>query len=173
MSALTVVSVMGAFMVWLSYQRKRKAVCVLHSGDECVGILHFRQMRGWPTSMCHVRCTLTKPSLCEGVHALHVHANRVKGTDCATAGLYFDPLDSSQHAESHGGPHTRTRHAGDLGNVRNGFSEVIVPLRVEDLEGRSCVLHERGDDFGLGHTKTSRTSGSAGARIACGTIRKV
>lgn len=36
--------------------------------------------------------------------------------------------------------------------------------------GRSLVIHERADDLGKGNSEASRTTGDAGARIACGLI---
>ena len=36
--------------------------------------------------------------------------------------------------------------------------------------GRSCVLHADEDDLGRGGHKLSKTTGNAGARIACGVI---
>lgn len=38
------------------------------------------------------------------------------------------------------------------------------------IVGRSVVVHANSDDFGLGGTEVSRTTGSAGPRIGCGVI---
>jgi len=36
--------------------------------------------------------------------------------------------------------------------------------------GRSCVVHQDEDDLGLGGFEDSKTTGHAGARVACGVI---
>ena len=46
-------------------------------------------------------------------------------------------------------------------------------ITLSGILGRGLVLHEREDDHGKGGTVASRTTGSAGARIACGTITGV
>jgi Cu-Zn family superoxide dismutase len=43
-------------------------------------------------------------------------------------------------------------------------------IKLNEIRGRGIVLHEREDDNGKAGTDESRTTGSAGARIACGTI---
>ena len=78
------------------------------------------------------------------------------------------------------------RHAGDLGNITAGpdgsatftLSDVQIPLAgANSIVGRAVVVHELPDDLGKGdHSqpgtqgKTSKTTGNAGARLACGVI---
>ena len=73
----------------------------------------------------------------------------------------------------------RHADAGDLGNVEandNGVAKVNIsdshislcgPLSVI---GRSLVVHEDPDDLGQGGHELSKTTGNAGARLACGVI---
>lgn len=42
----------------------------------------------------------------------------------------------------------------------------------ESIIGRSVVVHERMDDGGLGNAPSSKKSGNAGPKIACGTIEQ-
>ena len=107
-------------------------------------------------------------------HGFHIHTygNLIKG--CATAGPHYNP-----HGKTHGGPHSETRHVGDLGNVQadsvgNGRYEhrdhQVMLFGAFSVIGRSCVLHKKEDDLGLGGDEESLKTGNAGARIACGVI---
>ena len=93
---------------------------------------------------------------------------------CTTAGPHYNP-----HGQTHGGPDASVRHVGDLGNVEaneNGEAtyEAEDPLVTlygpYSVLGRSCVLHEKVDDLGLGGHELSKTTGNAGGRVACGVI---
>ena len=109
----------------------------------------------------------------DGLHGFHVHERGDMTKGCASMGPHYDP----HHADRHGGPMDPHRHMGDLGNLpsRDGCLEdvsfVATGLTLGELQGRGLVLHEREDDLGRGNTHASRTTGSAGARISCGTIR--
>ncbi len=110
--------------------------------------------------------------LAPGTHGFHIHE---KG-DCSSgdgmsAGGHFNPL---------GKPHSyatvEDRHAGDMpmlaadaaGNaVMTAELDVITIGRgATDIIGKAVIVHKDGDDF-----KTQPT-GNAGARVACGVIRK-
>lgn len=93
---------------------------------------------------------------------------------CATAGPHYNP-----HGKTHGGPDSAVRHVGDLGNVQadehgNGRYELsdsqVHLFGPYSVIGRSCVLHKKTDDLGLGNDAESLKTGNAGARIACGVI---
>jgi hypothetical protein len=71
------------------------------------------------------------------------------------------------------------RHVGDMGNVEaeadgtgKYFREdhLITLFGAYSVLGRSCVLHADEDDLGRGGHALSKTTGNAGARIACGVI---
>ena len=71
------------------------------------------------------------------------------------------------------------RHVGDLGNVVAGedgvanyeYEDRLVMLYGQySVIGRSCVTHADVDDLGLGGHELSKTTGNAGARLACGVI---
>jgi Cu-Zn family superoxide dismutase len=79
----------------------------------------------------------------------------------------------------HGGPEDEVRHVGDLGNVdvgedgtyRSETTDRLVKLTGPySVIGRSIVVHEDADDLGRGGFSDSKTTGHAGARLACGII---
>merc|ERR1719265_2612331 len=99
-----------------------------------------------------------------------------------SAGPHYNP-----HGKTHGAPGDEERHVGDLGNIEAGADgvskgEIIDRLIKLDGEftvvGRSMMVHADPDDLGRGddsergvNGKTSKTTGNAGARIACGEIK--
>jgi len=80
-----------------------------------------------------------------------------------------------QHDYLHflGGLRAAVRHAGDLGNIRAGQSRVARvritdrKLKLSSVVRRGIIVHAERDDLGLGGDEGSRTTGNAGARLAC------
>ena len=75
-----------------------------------------------------------------------------------------------------GGRTSAVRHVGDLGNIFANKKEIanihifdrLVTLRGNiKVIGRGLVIHAKRDDLGLGGNEGSRTTGNAGARLAC------
>jgi Cu-Zn family superoxide dismutase len=109
-------------------------------------------------------------------HGFHVHALGDLTKGCMSAGGHWNPGGAP-----HGGPGDAydARHAGDLGNVVADASG-NVDVELEDalltlrgplsIVGRSVILHADEDDLGRGAFPDSKTTGHAGARIACGVI---
>jgi Cu-Zn family superoxide dismutase len=72
------------------------------------------------------------------------------------------------------------RHVGDCGNivVEEGGNVTYLTLQSNLIKlsgetsviGRAYVLHADEDDLGRGGYSDSKTTGHAGARVACGTI---
>ncbi|XP_011068977.1 PREDICTED: superoxide dismutase [Cu-Zn] [Acromyrmex echinatior] len=77
----------------------------------------------------------------KGLHGFHVHEFGDNTNGCTSAGAHFNPL-----GKDHGGPNDSVRHVGDLG------------------------VHADPDDLGQGGHELSKTTGNAGARLACGVI---
>jgi Cu-Zn family superoxide dismutase len=103
-----------------------------------------------------------------GEHGVHVHENG----DCSdpaaqSAGPHYNP----KSAVHHGGAATPVRHAGDLGNVQvdsSGRGLLVISvsdLSLDDVVGRSVVVHEKRDDL------QTDPAGNSGSRVACGAIR--
>ncbi len=110
--------------------------------------------------------------LTPGNHGFHVHE---KG-DCSSgdglsAGGHFNPA-----SQPHAHPSTTARHVGDMSMLvadNNGVATLTTELDLitigsgpNDIVGKGVIVHKDADDF-----KTQPT-GNAGARLACGVIRK-
>lgn len=105
-----------------------------------------------------------------GKHGFHIHkAGDLRGKGCLGLCDHYDI-----HNNNHGGEPgaTKERHTGDLGNIEliNGTfirDYYITGISVNDLWGRSVVIHEDEDDLGKGTSEDSKTTGHSGARIGC------
>lgn len=97
-----------------------------------------------------------------GFFAFHIHDGRsCSGEGFPNAGGHFNP-----------GQGEHPCHAGDLPPLladsgRAWLKVLTTRFRVEDVIGRTVILHGAPDDF---HTQPS---GSAGEKIACGVIRRI
>jgi len=107
-----------------------------------------------------------------GSHGFHLHE---KG-DCSSG----DGMSTGGHFNPHGKPHahpsTPDRHAGDLPMLEAdayGNATLVAELDViavgggaADVIGKGLIVHKDPDDF------RTQPTGNAGARIACGVVRK-
>ncbi|XP_076294278.1 superoxide dismutase 1 [Lasioglossum baleicum] len=145
-----------------------KAVCVLQ-GD-AKGTLFFEQS----DSSSPVKVTGSVSGLQKGLHGFHIHEFGDNTNGCTSAGPHFNPL-----GKDHGGPQADVRHVGDLGNVEAGadgvakvnITDKLIQLQGEhSIIGRTLVVHADPDDLGKGGHELSKTTGNAGARLACGVV---
>lgn len=102
------------------------------------------------------------PETSTGFFGFHIH----EGTSCG--GTEFS--DTGGHFDREGNPHPA--HAGDLPPLLSAggkafLSVVTDRFRVEEILGKTVVIHEAPDDF------TSQPAGNAGRKIACGEICSV
>ena len=93
---------------------------------------------------------------------------------CESMCTHFNPYN-----KSHGGPDSKDRHVGDLGNLKtdkNGNVNIIMSDNIIKLKGkasiigRGLIIHADEDDLGLGTNAASKINGNAGERIACAII---
>jgi Cu-Zn family superoxide dismutase len=144
------------------------AVCVIQS-NIIQGIIRFRQYYNY--TLIFGRIIGLKPNQ---EHAIHIHECGDLTKGCESACAHYNP-----YGMNHGGPKSCDRHVGDLGNIKadsNGVAEFRIADKLVQLNGphnvigRSVVIHEDIDDFGLGGYNDSLTTGHAGKRIGCGII---
>ena len=131
-------------------------------------------VRAWQTAggvTFHVEAT----GLPHGVHGIHVHSvGRCDAPDFTSAGSHWNPL-----ARKHGLSNPQGPHAGDMPNFTvdaSGRSSATIvapgvtlsdgPHSVFTSGGTALVIHEKADDL------MTDPAGNAGARVACGVIRK-
>ena len=106
-----------------------------------------------------------------GLHGFHIHTTgKCEGSGFESAGGHFNPS-----ARKHGTLNPEGPHAGDLPNLTaSSNAPMILETVVQgvtlaslfDDDGSALVIHANQDDY-----KTD-PSGSSGARIACGVIRR-
>lgn len=98
------------------------------------------------------------------IYAFHIHGGH------ACLGNATDPFaGAGSHYDPDGCPHPY--HAGDLPPLWNAdgyaFSATLTDrFSVDEVVGRTVILHAGFDDF------TSQPAGNAGAKMACGEIRR-
>lgn len=147
------------------YKRITKAVAFIHpTQDHSVsGIVTFTEhTKG-------IKISAEVSGLTPGAHGFHVHEfGDCSYADGRGAGDHFNPA-----GHPHGGPESKVRHAGDLGNLvadRNGnatYTHIDGCLTLngpDSVIGRSVVVHEHEDDL------ATQPTGDSGGRVGCGTI---
>jgi Cu-Zn family superoxide dismutase len=124
------------------------------------------------TGFHKIKLTAVFTSLPPGKHGFHIHtAGDLRGEGCQGACAHYHVGSATSHGDEPGSK--RPRHTGDLGNIEmptHGNFEKSWILRitsVQDLWGRSVIVHADEDDLGLGGHEDSKTTGHSGARIGC------
>ncbi len=101
------------------------------------------------------------PDSGSGFFAFHIH----EGDDCSGTGFPATGNHYNPTLRSH------PQHAGDLppllsSNGRAYLAVLSGRFQIHDVIGKTIVIHSKPDDF------TTQPSGAAGAKIACGVIRR-
>jgi len=145
------------------------AKCVLRGDGATTGTITFTQEN--PGKPVVVTGEIT--GLADGKHGFHVHEFGDNTNGCTSAGGHYNPKSME-----HGAPEDATRHVGDLGNVESSGDKAVVSITdsqitlagPQSIIGRTVVVHADPDDMGKGGHELSKTTGNAGARLACGVI---
>ena len=119
-----------------------------------------------------VHLTATFRALPPGKHGFHIHkAGDLRGEGCK--GL-CEHYDKGHHRHGAGPTSKKERHTGDLGNIQWSSTRRTLKKRyclpnvsVQELWGRSMIVHADEDDLGKGHHEDSAITGHSGARIGC------
>lgn len=119
-----------------------------------------------------IKAKFTK--LPKGKHGFHIHdAGDLRGEGCLGACSHFHVGPPANHG---GRPNqSLERHVGDLGNIEikgkeANYHYILKGIKVQDLWGRSLIVHEDEDDLGVGPHEDSKTTGHSGVRIGCAII---
>ena len=141
----------------------QEAVAVISAG-KIQGVVIFKQKDNYVSISINIK-GLSK----HHKHGFHIHESGDLREGCKSCCAHYNPY-KTDHGGLDGG------HAGDLGNINtneNGVCSMNIKtdkFSVDDILGRSIIIHEDEDDLGLGIESDSKTTGHSGARIVCSII---
>jgi Cu-Zn family superoxide dismutase len=146
-----------------SKSKIQEAVAVIDAG-KIKGTVVFTQKED------HIRIKIDVKGLSKNhLHGFHIHESGDLREGCKSCCSHYNP-DGSEHGGLDNG------HKGDLGNIKtdengNCFTSIKTDkIIVDEILGRSIIIHQDEDDLGLGTFDDSKTTGHSGARIACSII---
>jgi Cu-Zn family superoxide dismutase len=143
-----------------SISRPTEAIVVFRSTVR--GVVTFREI----DHEILIRVNLT--GLPPGLHGFHIHECGDLSEGCQSACAHYNPTGAK-----HGGLKDAESHAGDLGNILaddQGNCKMDMTtnkFHLQEILGRSLIIHGQADDLGVHNTVESKTTGTSGARIAC------
>jgi len=122
-----------------------------------------------------IKIEINLKGLTPGKHGFHIHETGNLLDTCKSCKSHFNP-----YKKNHGGPLSKERHIGDLGNIeanKKGLVNQVVydnNIRLRgtksNIIGRSLVIHQDEDNLGIPGDEESLKTGRAGARIGCAVI---
>ena len=146
-----------------SKSKIQEAVAVIDAG-KIKGTVVFTQKED------HIRIKIDIKGLSKNhLHGFHIHESGDLREGCKSCCSHYNP-NGSEHGGLDNG------HKGDLGNIKtdengNCFTSIKTDkIIVDEILGRSIIIHQDEDDLGLGTFDDSKTTGHSGARIACSII---
>jgi Cu-Zn family superoxide dismutase len=147
----------------LSKSNILEAVAVINSG-KIEGTVIFTQKNDYIRIVINIK-GLNK----NHKHGFHIHETGDLREGCKSCCAHYNP-GKTLHAGLEGG------HAGDLGNIKTdekgecNMSIKTNKFTIDEILGRSIIIHQDEDDLGLGTFNDSKTTGHSGSRIACSVI---
>lgn len=157
---------------------ERSAVAIVKDDvNKITGVIRFSTMSNDEQSTTSNGCVVDGviDGLEPGMHGLHIHECGDISRGAASLGAHYNPRHTRHGSPANG---SDDRHAGDLGNIEadaNGrakFQFVDRVVGVGEIIGRSVVVTENADDFGVGTTDKSSIDGNSGERLAYGIIAR-
>lgn len=122
-----------------------------------------------------IKIEINLKGLTPGKHGFHIHETGNLLDTCKSCKSHFNPYN-----KNHGGPLSKERHIGDLGNIEANKKGIVnqvvydnhIKLRgtKSNIIGRSLVVHQDEDNFGIPGDEESLKTGRAGSRIGCAVI---
>lgn len=115
-----------------------------------------------------VKIEINVKGIKDGLHGIHIHKSGDLRDGCTSACDHYNPSFTK-----HGG--LNSGHSGDLGNIKfvnNICNEIIYCNKfiIDEIIGRSLIIHEDEDDLGLTNHKDSKITGNSGKRLCCAII---
>lgn len=113
--------------------------------------------------------------LTPGLHGFHIHEKPSCGIGTKDgkmipglgAGGHFDPEKHDKHAGPEGDGHAGDLPALEVAEDGSATRILLAPrLKLEDIKGRSLMIHEGGDNY----SDSPKPLGGGGGRVACGII---
>ena len=148
----------------LSQHYKQHAIAMISGGEkhpDIYGMAIFYENPFTKGLMIEVEVSHlpATPWNCPHFLGMHIHETGDCSENFTKTGMHYNPSGQAHPC-----------HAGDLPPLlnNNGYAYLCFYdkyLSLEDITGRSLVIHEKRDDF------TSQPSGDSGEKIACGVIK--
>lgn len=147
-------------------------ICMLYCGNNPKHLHAIVNMKPLYTSNePGVQFQIIGYGLPPGLIGFHVHEKGNLTGGCSTLGPHYNPTNAK-----HGKLNDPNSHRGDLGNLYanlEGRCEQTITsklLTLNELVGRSLVIHSNMDDLGRVGDEESLKTGNSGERFCCGII---
>jgi Cu-Zn family superoxide dismutase len=160
---------MGSIQSLQSLQSFRSTI----KNNEGVAVINLDKIKGvviFTQKEDYVRIHIDVKGLSKNhKHGFHIHETGDLREGCKSCCAHYNPNNTEHGGLSNG-------HAGDLGNIitdDKGVCNMSIKTNkfsVNDILGRSIIIHEDEDDLGKGTYEDSKTTGHSGSRIACSVI---